>query len=145
MDCPRCSNPLEKKDYKGITVDMCPKCQGLWLDYDELDQLEDTVFARDDLKGTVIFEKLPSPLRCAKCGKAMKQFNYRNYDLVLDVCDDGHGFWLDKGEETKVQELMREEVRRLARSFDLDKKWVDTLRQLKSKNFFSKLKDLWNA
>ena len=43
MNCPRCNDELEVENYKGIEVDRCSQCQGMWLDYGELDQLEDVV------------------------------------------------------------------------------------------------------
>ena len=51
MTCPRCSGTLTLETYKGIEVDRCSECKGLWLDYDELDQLEDTEMDDDRLKG----------------------------------------------------------------------------------------------
>jgi len=115
----------------------------MWLDFGELDQLEDQVFDDDALKGTAIFRTHPTDLKCPKCHKPMKKFNYRYYDLELEFCEDQHGFWLDKGEEKRVLDLMKEESKRVTRTFDLEEKWTNTLRALKSKTFFSKLKDLF--
>ena len=53
MDCPRDGVTLEITDHKGIEVDSCPQCEGMWLDHPELDQLEDTRFDEDDSKGTI--------------------------------------------------------------------------------------------
>lgn len=145
MNCPKCNKPLEAKNYKGIEVDACDNCEGMWLNSEELDQLEDTVFARDELKGTTVFSTFPSNLACAQCGKLMKRFKYRYYDLELDFCDHAHGFWLDKGEEKRVLELMKKEQESLARKFDLEDTWVKTLRNLKSKDFFTKLRDLFRS
>ncbi len=42
--CPRCSQEtkLNRSDYpKGITVDICSKCQGIWLDGGEIHKLRD--------------------------------------------------------------------------------------------------------
>jgi DNA repair exonuclease SbcCD ATPase subunit len=35
--CPRCGNPLQVTDQRGVAVDACPKGCGLWLDKGELD------------------------------------------------------------------------------------------------------------
>jgi Zn-finger nucleic acid-binding protein len=116
----------------------------MWLDYQELDELEDKVFDMDELKGTTIYRTLPSDINCPKCGKQMKKFNYRFYDLELDFCEEEeHGFWLDKGEEKRVQELMKEEVQRMKRKAKLEEEWSSTLKKLKSRSFFSRLKDLF--
>jgi Zn-finger nucleic acid-binding protein len=145
MKCPRCNNPLKVKNYKGIEVDACDNCESIWLNFEELDQLEDTVLSRDELKGTTVFSTFPSKLACAECGKPMKGFKYRYYDLELDFCDNQHGFWLDKGEEKRVLELMQREQESLGRKFDLEETWTKTLRNLKSKDFFSRLRDLFRS
>jgi len=145
VNCPKCNNPLKGKSYKGIEVDACEKCEGMWLSFEELDQLEDTVFSQDEFKGTTIFSTFPSKLACTVCGKPMKSFKYRYYDLELDFCDNQHGFWLDKGEEKRVLELMQREQESLGRKFDLEETWTKTLRNLKSKDFFSRLRDLFRS
>ena len=145
MICPSCNSSLKPKSYKGIEVDACPECEGMWLDFEELDQLEDTVFSSDELKGTTIFATFPSTRACAKCGEPMKRFKYRYYDLELEFCEKEHGFWLDRGEEKRVLELMQQEKDSLGRKFDLEETWAKTLRGLKSKDFLSKLRDLFRS
>ena len=45
MKCPKCGMDLIEIDYKGIKVDKCSGCEGVWLDAGELEavsQLEKT-------------------------------------------------------------------------------------------------------
>lgn len=37
MKCPKCGMELIEMDYRGIKVDKCSKCQGVWLDAGELE------------------------------------------------------------------------------------------------------------
>lgn len=37
MMCPKCGMELIEIDYKGIKVDKCSECEGIWLDAGELD------------------------------------------------------------------------------------------------------------
>ncbi len=37
MRCPKCGMELIEIDYKGIKVDKCSECEGIWLDAGELD------------------------------------------------------------------------------------------------------------
>lgn len=37
--CPRDSEPMDEKIYAGITLDNCPKCQGIWFDEGEVRQV----------------------------------------------------------------------------------------------------------
>lgn len=37
MQCPKCGMQLIEIDYRGIIVDKCSECSGIWLDAGELD------------------------------------------------------------------------------------------------------------
>ena len=37
MKCPKCGMELIEVDYKGIKVDKCSECEGVWLDAGELE------------------------------------------------------------------------------------------------------------
>ncbi len=37
MKCPKCGMELIALDYKGIEVDKCAECEGIWLDAGELE------------------------------------------------------------------------------------------------------------
>lgn len=39
LECPRCHSILAPKLEHGVEIDVCPLCQGVWLDRNELDQL----------------------------------------------------------------------------------------------------------
>ena len=143
MDCPRDGVTLEIKDHEGIEVDSCPQCEGMWLDHPELDQLEDTRFDEDDSKGTVAYALRASDIACPQCSGPMRTFNYRAYDLPLDVCEAEHGFWLDKGEETRVLELMDKRIKDLKRSGSAEAEWGKMLGRLKTKSFSDKIKGLF--
>jgi len=41
MKCPKCGLSLVEIGYKGIRVDRCSSCEGLWLDAGELAQIID--------------------------------------------------------------------------------------------------------
>jgi len=36
MQCPKCGMQLVEIDYRGIKIDRCTECEGLWLDKGEL-------------------------------------------------------------------------------------------------------------
>lgn len=48
--CPKCeATPLEKKLFSlgsGVIMDVCPKCQGVWLDHGELDKIRESLHPR---------------------------------------------------------------------------------------------------
>jgi Zn-finger nucleic acid-binding protein len=129
--------------HKGIEVDRCPTCQGLWLDYPELDALEDTVMNEDKLKGTLIYSPRPAEIACPKCNDDMTAFYYRANDLELDLCKHGHGFWLDHGEEKRVLDFMKQRIKDLRRSATAEGQWNKFLWPNPNKGFFDKIKGLF--
>ena len=143
MNCPNCGTALQPAKRHGIDVDACPSCKGLWLDAQELDQLEDEAFDLGDTeKGTLDFAHEPSTRLCPKCGSVLQGFMYRLYDLPLEFCEQGHGYFLDAGEDDRVLTLMHEEEKRLKRSGQAEKRWAAHLKHLRSGAFFEKLKNL---
>ena len=125
MQCPREGTELVvEQEYHGIEVDRCPSCEGRWLDHDELDLLEATVPSTPgERRATIKYAERQSELSCPRCGKTITAFNYRAYNLELDACEDGHGFWLDAGEEARVREIIQERVRGLARAASAEAAW----------------------
>jgi len=39
MKCPNCDETLVMTERKGVEIDYCPKCRGVWLDKGELDKI----------------------------------------------------------------------------------------------------------
>jgi hypothetical protein len=39
MDCPVCHVKLQMAERKGVEIDYCPQCRGIWLDRGELDKI----------------------------------------------------------------------------------------------------------
>jgi Zn-finger nucleic acid-binding protein len=124
LTCPRDNTELAIGNEQGIEVDACATCNGAWYDDKELALLEATVSGDEDhLAGTIDYAKRDSTLSCPKCGGAMRAFNYRAYNLELDACVEGHGFWLDAGEANHVREVMRERVRGMNRAVSAQAQW----------------------
>lgn len=143
MKCPNCSSELRKQIYRGIEVDRCDNCKGIWLDIEELDQLEDKAFDADRFKGSLMISSEPTDHLCPHCGSPLHEFQYRVHSLQLEYCENQHGFWLDAGEEKRVLQLMKEREKALRRKFKAEDEWGRTLQQFRSKSFWSKLTDLF--
>lgn len=139
MKCPKCDSDLEKKTYRGIEVDYCSTSKGMWLDFEELDQLEDQSYDEDEYKGSVMLSSTPTEYPCPHCGSPLKQFKYRLHSLELEYCENDHGFWLDEGEAERVLELMKAREKDMHRKFDAEAEWDNTLRKLRSRSFFDRL------
>ena len=45
MKCPRCGAGLSEVKYHGAVVDICPECNGMWLDAGEAEIIQHTVLS----------------------------------------------------------------------------------------------------
>ncbi len=143
MKCPNCAQVLKSTQCKGITVDQCENCRGMWFDIQEVDQLEDTVLRLDELKNTMVTNVRPSERKCPKCGENMQKFNYRWEDLELEMCKNKHGYWLDADEEKRVTEIMKQRLKDVERKYKVENEWKRNLQRLQSPSFINKVFDLF--
>lgn len=112
-------------------VEVCPHCQGMWLDLHELDKLEDTAFADDNRKGSLIHFQAKTSFLCPHCEKSLEEFEYRLYNLKLDACtENSHGFWLDAGEDERVMEAMKHRANEIKRKIDAESEWKKILKNM---------------
>lgn len=110
-------------------VDSCPNCRGMWLDFFELDKLEDVVFDEDAHKGSLVHFQTQTEFPCPHCGAKLDEFRYRLYDLKLDTCTaHAHGFWLDAGEDERVMELMEKRAAETRRKVSAEAEWKQMLK-----------------
>jgi Zn-finger nucleic acid-binding protein len=140
MKCTKCDGEFKTEQFKGIEIDKCSSCQSIWLDYNELDQLEDTVWDQDELKGSLFLGTKPTTIHCPKCATMMQKIKYRFYDLELESCPNSCGYYLDAGEENRVLELIEKDEKATERKFKAEEEWGNSLKRMKSKSFFNKLK-----
>ena len=110
-------------------VDSCPNCRGMWLDFNELDSLEDITFDDDTHKGSLVHFQTQTEFPCPHCGAKLDEFQYRLYDLRLDTCTaNDHGFWLDAGEDERVMEVMQKRASETQRKVSAEAEWKQMLK-----------------
>jgi Zn-finger nucleic acid-binding protein len=143
MKCPKCNVDLQTQNDRGVEVEACPSCQGMWLTPAELDELENEAFSNEANKGSLYLATQESDLKCPVCSVPLKRFDYRFFDLQLDCCPE-HGFWLDKDEDNQILELMRGEEERVERKFGTEDSWANYINHLRSPSFFTKVKGLFH-
>ena len=109
MDCPKCEagKTLEILEQKGIEVDRCPGCEGVWLDEYELEYLLD--LEEGDLgkllQGEHSKDADAREACCPRDGKPLKRVHdSRDRGLTLDTCPECKGLWLDGGEFRRIKE-----------------------------------------
>jgi Zn-finger nucleic acid-binding protein len=143
MKCPKCNVDLKTQNDRGVVVEACPKCQGMWLTPAELDQLENEAFGNEANKGSLYVTSYATEFKCPVCAAPLKEFDYRFFDLQIECCPE-HGFWLDKNEDNQILELMRGEEARIERKFGTEDSWSKYINHLRSPSFFGKVKDLFH-
>jgi Zn-finger nucleic acid-binding protein len=113
-----------------MEVDCCSNCRGMWLDFHELDRLEDVAFDRDEYKGSLVHRNAPTTYLCPHCEALLQEFQYRLYDLRLDYCENRHGFWLDAEEDARVIGIMAKRAAEVQRKVDAETEWRGVLKKM---------------
>ncbi len=113
--CPSCKGPLNVALSEGAEVDVCVKCQGVWVDH-----IDDKSFLRLEAQSLTIDEirrlrKIYEPLgrveevkyrKCPICDDLMYRKNWGGYSgVIVDQCEQ-HGTWFDPGEAEKIREYV---------------------------------------
>ena len=140
MKCPNDNAELVSAKRDGVLMETCPTCNGMWLTRQELAQLEDKVFDfGDNEKGSLMLGSSPTTLACPECAQPMKSFQYRLYDLEMDFCEAGHGYWLTADEDQRVLELMKKEEKDLGRTVLAQDRFAAHKQFLRSGSFVDRL------
>lgn len=144
MKCPKCKVELVAATRHKVDMHVCPSCKGMWLDTQELDQLENEAFdLGEDEKGMLVYDSTATDQGCPVCAAEMQRFNYHAYALQMDFCPNRHGYWLDADADAQVLKLMQDEERGYKRSVSAEAQWGRTLQRMRTGSFLEKLKDLF--
>ena len=111
MNCPRCQSTLQTvvipEAEFNLEVARCPECKGIWFDQNELQAIENVI-------EPVLFEirQIPSEydqltaLNCPFCEdhpRMAKAEHQRDEQVIMDICEQCNGIWLDGGELEAIQ------------------------------------------
>ena len=88
MNCPMCTSEMLTRDLRGVEIDICPKCKGVWLDEGELNG----ICGLDPQVGRI--------LDCPKCGGEMQVKVTKGVEI--DLCPGCRSIYLDAGELEKL-------------------------------------------
>ena len=142
-ECHRCWVEMNKKEIDvfgpNIVIDVCPKCNGIWLDEGELNKiLKDKKLSNYLTKH--IGTKSRSPMVCPKCGNTMDL--EKAEDVEVDVCLSCGGVWLDEGELEGLKQKANEgyELDMVAKDKEIEEESRYKQKHSKLHRFFGKLK-----
>ena len=123
MRCPVDSEVLQKSIYEDeIEIDLCPSCAGMWLDYGELESIQDSTendYSEElgsipnffDNSYEFALARTEDTYYCPRCGNEMvkREYGYCS-QIMIDVCPSCRGVWLHK-DEIKELEVFFEKSR----------------------------------
>ncbi|MEP0767257.1 MAG: zf-TFIIB domain-containing protein [Fimbriimonadia bacterium] len=123
MTCPKCHDRLEAVDIRGVRVDACPKCAGIWFDAGELKQLQASgPSAWVDLEARIAPRSEEAAVWpghtmkvCPQCSLPMLAYRFL-YDsnITLDECNGCGGVWVDDNELAAMAEFLERTEKELA-------------------------------
>lgn len=105
--CPRCAAELQVRTNGGVEVDVCPLCDGIYLDRGEFDQVLTERYGERPAESMfeLIGVEVDEPLYCSDCNGAMLRVDYD--ELELDRCGDCGSVWIDSHEHTDFVDRAR--------------------------------------
>ncbi|UCE38426.1 MAG: zf-TFIIB domain-containing protein [Thermoplasmata archaeon] len=134
IDCPRCWVEARREEVEifgpNIEIDICPKCNGIWLDPGELGKLLKNKKLTDYLTKQIGTQS-KSELVCPRCGGLMDIESAE--EVQIDVCLNCHGVWLDEGELDDLKGKSKEGFR----GDDIEKaqeKWEELAKKQREQN-----------
>ncbi len=98
--CPVCINTFLEKSCtnKGVQIDICPNCLGIWLDKGEIYSFtKKPKFILEELK-SAYQKRIPGKKLSPISKKAMVKLKILDNKLEIDFCPHSKGIWLDGGE-----------------------------------------------
>lgn len=117
--CVRCHVELRELRFPGtgVAIDVCPDCQGTWLDAGELEQLQAAVQSLVERDEPDLAERARALLseveqtsdqrfRCPKC--SAKLWHLDRTGTIVELCSGCAGMWFDGGELTVLLGVYRQ-------------------------------------
>jgi len=105
MICPVCDKDMIVVEYKGIELDYCTVCHGVWFDAGELGLLlkslgvESLKLSVDSLLDAPEPDHKEKHCRCPICRQKMRKVTLIEQPaIIIDACRRGDGLWFDGGE-----------------------------------------------
>lgn len=111
MNCPVCHNePMIVLELKGVEIDYCLNCRGIWLDSGELELLIGNDDETKEFLSSFVVDNLTTErkVKCPICSKKMEKILVGDEDNVrIDKCRNNDGIWFDSGELEQVLKMSK--------------------------------------
>ncbi len=118
MLCPKCQSiDLLKVKEKGVELDYCEQCGGIWFDRGELEKMTSMAvdLSFDQMRSEFTTDRCIDFMEanCPVCETPMEKVPKEKVaNMTIDQCYKCRGIWLDGGEFAKIsQALLLEKIR----------------------------------
>ena len=108
MECPKCSNAMESRTFKEVTVDRCTGCRGLFCAPDTIEKMKgmwmtEAVIDMGDATVGKEYNKIDD-IQCPECQVAMDKISDPEQPHIwLEACPQCSKVFLDAGEFTDLK------------------------------------------
>lgn len=107
LACPKCTSYMFPGRKKGVQIDCCSSCNGIWLDKGELATIAQT--AQDIPDSRQMLQSSTTNFPCPRDGTKLSEHPYSaSESLLVDSCTKCSGVYLDKGELEKIEGLAKQ-------------------------------------
>jgi Zn-finger nucleic acid-binding protein len=130
MKCPNCKiNELTASTINSTQVYTCDVCKGLWFTKNELENIKDKIpqdawFDLDIWDDKEKISSKESDKECPVCKLSLYSIDWDDSKIVIDLCKNCNGIWLDNGEFKKVIQYIKDTA-----DLDILNKYGETLKQ----------------
>lgn len=125
------------EQHEGVTVMQCHWCKGVWLDRNDIDDIEDLAFSEKWLNKSFKVTDKDTTWLCHHCGYKLKGVEYFEKGVNVGFCPEGHGWWFDNPKKEKLEDFFEKREKALQKLMETKKIWKDYLRALKSGEFIN--------
>jgi len=107
MMCPKCQRDSLKQKYVAaldLTLDYCTRCKGIWFDGGELYR----AMPQADKLLKIPHNAVRLDAQCPRCRTLLYTFPYPGTKVVVEMCGNCDGLWLDANEFAALRKARQE-------------------------------------
>ena len=102
--CIKCSGSMSSTfTRKGVLIDTCSSCQGVWLDQGEIDFFIQNREALRKYQQEGLTQIHPTDDKCSKCNLQMIRGPFPGFSYLFEECPSCKGLYIDKHEFEKLK------------------------------------------
>jgi Zn-dependent protease with chaperone function/Zn-finger nucleic acid-binding protein len=100
MRCPQCDQPTlgEQQTRQGVVLDVCRRCQGVWLDRGMIYEFSRQPEALEHSLSAGLRNRTATDHRCPRCEATLERGTLPDRDAAVEECPNCGGLWMSARE-----------------------------------------------